>query len=144
LAKEASLAVDGKFSVAGGSVMVSPMLTTIADTTLMLEGSTELASGNVKLLASVVKAPAITSLLQDSRPGIAIPIGGTIRQPQLGVFSLKGELAEASLKNVNEGINAQITRMRAKETQRLMQKSENQVKEILRPLQGPATAPTGK
>jgi hypothetical protein len=143
-AKEAALAIEGKFSVAGGSVMVSPMLTTIADSSLMLEGSTELASGNVKLLASVVKVPAITSLLQDSRPGIGIPIGGTIRQPQLGVFGLKGELAEASVKSLNEGINTQITRMRAKETQRLMQKSENQVKEILRPLQGPATAPTSK
>jgi hypothetical protein len=143
--KEVALSVDGKFSVAGGQVVLAPpMVTTVHDTTLMLEGSTELDSGNLKLLAAIGSAPAITSRLQNSRPGVAIPIGGTIRQPQLGVFNLKGELADVSLKNLNDGINEQITRMRAKETQRMMQKSENQVKEILRPLQAPVTMPVGK
>jgi hypothetical protein len=143
--KEVMLTVDGKFAVAGGQVvMAGPMVTSVHDTTLMLEGSTDLDSGSLKLLAALGNAPAITSRLQNSRPGVAIPIGGTIRQPQLGVFGLKGELADASLKSLNDGINEQITRMRAKETQRMMQKSENQVKEILRPLQAPVTMPAGK
>ena len=54
---------------------------------------------------------------------------------------MKGEIADASVKSLNDAINEQITRMRAKETQRMMQKSENTVKEILRPLQPPATGP---
>ncbi len=95
--KEVVLGVDGRFSIAGGQVvMTAPMLTSVHDTTLMLEGSTELETGNVKLLAALGNAPAITSRLQNSRPGVAIPIGGTIRQPQLGVFNLKGELPDAS------------------------------------------------
>jgi hypothetical protein len=143
--KEVTLSVDGKFGVAGGQVvMTSPMVTTVYDTTLMVEGSTEIDSGNLKLLAGLGNAPAITSRLQNSRPAVAVPIGGTIHQPQLGVFGLKGELTDASLKSLNDGINEQITRMRAKETQRMMQKSENQVKDILRPLQAPTTTPAGK
>ena len=52
-------------------------------------------------------------------------------------MNLKGDLPNASLKLVNDRVNEQITRMRAKETQRLLQKSQNAVQEILRPLQEP-------
>jgi hypothetical protein len=140
--REVKMSVDGAFSVAEGHVTTTrPMITTIHDTTLLLEGSSELEAGTLNLLATLGNAPSITSRLQTSRPGVGVPIEGTIRQPKMGVFALKGEIADASIKSLNEGINEQISRMRAKETQRMMQKSENQVKEILRPLQPPATGP---
>jgi hypothetical protein len=138
--KEVKMSADGAFTIAGGQVVTTrPMITTIHDTTLFIEGSSDLDAGKLNLLATLGNAPSITSRLQTSRPGVGIPIEGTIRQPKLGVFALKGEIADASIQSLNDGINEQITRMRAKETQRMMQKSENQVKEILRPLQPPAT-----
>lgn len=138
--KEVRMSADGAFSVAEGHVTTArPTITTIHDTTLFIEGSSELEAGTLNLLATLGNAPSITSRLQTSRPGVGVPIEGTIRQPKMGVFGLKGEIADASIKSLNDGINEQISRMRARETQRMMQKSENQVKEILRPLQPPAT-----
>jgi hypothetical protein len=43
---------------------------------------------------------------------------------------------------LDERIRKQAAQMRARENQRLMQKSQQEVQEILRPLQGPATMPT--
>jgi hypothetical protein len=141
--KTVRLEMDGNFVAGNGAVAVSAMRSNLSGTTLVLDGSTELESGNLKLLATVENSPGISSRLQGAVPAtpLAIPIGGTIREPHVGVFALKGELSDASLKNLNDGINEQITRMRAKDTQRLMQKSQNTVQEILRPLQPPATAP---
>jgi hypothetical protein len=136
---EIPLQVDGAFSVAGGRVLVSPMRTTVGETVLSLEGSTEIDSGAIQMSATLARSPAIASILQVSKPSLSIPIGGTIRAPQMSVFNVKGDLPDASYKTLNEAINDQITRMRAKETQRLMQKSQNQVEEILRPLQPPPT-----
>lgn len=141
--KEVALGVDGGFTVAGGVVTVGTMQTVVRDTTAAIEGTTELESGAITMTASLMNAPAITSHFQgaDSAARIGIAIGGTVRQPQLDVLNLKGELSQASLASVNDQINRQVTRMRARESQRLMQKSQNEVEEILRPLRGPATIP---
>jgi len=125
------------------------MLTALGNSGLMLEGSTTLEGGAIDLTARIGSSGSLGSLLQaPPRTGAyAIPIGGTIRQPTLGVFNVKGDIGPAVAAAVNDRINQQITRMRAKETQRLMQKSENEVREILRPLQAPpqpATTPTEK
>jgi hypothetical protein len=139
--QEVPLQIDGAFSLAGGQVIVSPMRTTVGETVLSLEGATDIDSGVIKMAASLAKSPAISSILQISKPSLSIPIGGTIHQPQVSVFNVKGDLTDTALRTLNEAINEQITRMRAKETQRMMQKSQNQVEEILRPLQPPATEP---
>jgi hypothetical protein len=136
---EMPLQVDGAFSAANGRIIVSPMRTSVGETVLSLEGSTELASGAITMSATLARSPAITSVLKISKPSLSVPIGGTIHDPQMSVFNVKGDLTDASYKTLNEQINDQITRMRAKETQRLMQKSQNQVEEILRPLQPPTT-----
>jgi len=145
--KETTLEADGQYSVADGKVSVSPMLTALGNSGLMLEGSTTLEGGAIDLTARIGSSGSLGSLLQaPPRTGAyAIPIGGTIRQPTLGVFNVKGDIGPAVAAAVNDRINQQITRMRAKETQRLMQKSENEVREILRPLQAPpqpATTPS--
>jgi len=139
--QDVPLQIDGAFSLAGGQVIDSPMRTTVGETVLSLEGATDIDSGAIKMAATLAKSPAITSILQNSKPSLSIPIAGTIHQPQVSVFNVKGDLTDAALKTLNDSINDQITRMRAKETQRLMQKSQNQVQEILRPLQPPATEP---
>jgi hypothetical protein len=90
----------------------------------------------------VTRSPAISSLMQGTATPFAIPIGGTIRQPMLGVLNLGGGgLPEASVAALNERVAKQVAQMRARENQRLMQKSQQEVQEILRPLQGPATMP---
>jgi hypothetical protein len=153
LEKDVQFQADGRFTAAAGEVAVSPMKTTVGDTTLALDGSTELETGNLKLMATVVTAPKIfgrlqnpaaTSVEKNAAPTMAIPITGTIRQPQLGVFNLKGDLPDVAQKSLNADVNEQITRMRTKETQRLMQKSQNQVQEILRPLKEPVTKPAAQ
>jgi hypothetical protein len=137
--KEMPLQVDGAFSAANGRIIVSPMRTAVGETVLSLEGSTQIESGAIQMSATLAKSPEVASILQTSKPSLSIPIAGTIQKPEMSVFNVKGDLTDASYKTLNDAINDQITRMRAKETQRLMQKSENQVEEILRPLQPPTT-----
>jgi len=137
--------VDGPFSIADGSLKVSGMRTVVGDTTSMIEGAIDLDSGAISMIANLASAPRITSHFQGKDLGarIGIAIGGTILHSQMDVLNLKGELTEASVASLNEEINQQITRMRAKESLRMMQKSQNEVEEILRPLRGPATLPAG-
>jgi hypothetical protein len=111
----------------------------VGETVLSLEGTTEIESGAIQMAATLASSPAITSILKVSKPSLSIPIAGTVQKPEMSVFNVKGDLTDASYKTLNESVNDQITRMRAKETQRLMQKSQNQVEEILRPLQPPTT-----
>ena len=136
---EMPLQVDGAFSASNGRIVVSPMRTTVGETVLSLEGTTEIESGAIQMAATLASSPAITSILKVSKPSLSIPIAGTVQKPEMSVFNVKGDLTDASYKTLNDAINDQITRMRAKETQRLMQKSQNQVEEILRPLQPPTT-----
>jgi hypothetical protein len=145
LEKSVKFEVEGGFSFAEGAMRASAMRTTIGDTTSMITGATDLESGVIDMVATMLSAPTITSRLQgkDAAGRIGIAIGGTVRQPVLDVMNLKGELSSESVASLTEGINDQITRMRAKESQRLMQKSQNEVDEILRPLRGPATLPAG-
>ena len=119
------------------------MRTAIRDITTLIDGTTDLDSGIINMTARIVAAPIITSRLQgkDSSAQIAIPIGGTVLQPKLDVQNLKPDLTPPSLASLNNVYNLQITRMKAREARRLMQKSQNEVEDILRPLRGPATLP---
>jgi hypothetical protein len=138
--KEVVLDAAGPFEMSGGSVTVGPMETTVRGTTMMVSGVAELEGGTLREAAAVTRSPEITSVTQ-ATPGrmVMIPIGGTVQKPQLGVSAVLTELPMFS-----ERVNGQVSRMRAKEMQRLMQKSQNQVQDLLRPLQGPATMPAGK
>src|SRR5207248_3948412 len=90
--KTVRLEMDGNFVVGNGEVVLSGMRSNLSGTILVLDGSAELESGNLKLLAGMESSPGITSRLQGAPAGpLAIPIGGTIREPRLGVFALKGE-----------------------------------------------------
>jgi hypothetical protein len=142
--KTVPLDVEGPFSITDGLFTTQVMSTKVRDTSMMLDGTIDLDDGTIKMIATLNSAPSITSHFQtDPAAHVGIPIGGTIRQPLLDVLNLKGELSNASVTSLNDEINRQITRMRAKESQRLMLKSQNQVEEILRPLRGPSTQPTG-
>jgi hypothetical protein len=137
------LDVDGPFAIAQGVVTHGPTATTVGDTTLMIQGTTELDGDAIKATASVVRSPSITSRMQSSGPvNLAMPLGGTIRKPQLGVSQMRGDLPEAPAKALAQRMAEQVVRMRAKETQRQMEKSQNQVQDILRPLQPPPGTPT--
>jgi hypothetical protein len=139
-----AMTVEGPFAVAEGKVVVSGMQTTVRGTTLRVEGATALETGAIAQSAVVEKSAEIAgvggSAAAEGGGGMAIAIGGTIVRPELGVLSVRGPaLAEASRAAMNERIAAQVGRMRSQETKRLMQKSQAQVDEILRPLQPPAT-----
>jgi hypothetical protein len=139
--KTVTMSLDGSFSVTGGEVIVSPVRTTVGDTQLLVEGTVDLESGELTQTATLAKSPSVTSSAQNGAAALAMPVGGTVRQPVLGVLNLKTDMPDASLKALNERVNQQITRMRARETQLLMLKSQNKVQEMLRPLQPPTTMP---
>jgi hypothetical protein len=134
---------EGHFSLADGIMSAAAMRTVIRDITTTIDGTTDLDSGVISMTAKVVTAPTITSHLQgkDALAQIAIPISGTVLQPKMEVQNLKPDLTPSSLASLNDTYNQQITRMKAREAQRLMQKSQNEVEDILRPLRGPATLP---
>jgi hypothetical protein len=135
------LDVDGPFAIARGVVTHGPTATTVGETTLMIEGTTEFEGEAIQASAAVVRSPGITSLVKAGPASkIVIPLGGTIRKPQLGVSQLSGVSGDA-MTAVRERLAAQTVRMRAKETERAMEKSHKQVEDILRPLQPPPGTP---
>jgi hypothetical protein len=132
------LDVDGPFAIAGGVVAHGPTATTVGDTTLSVQGTTELEGDALKASAALVKSPSITSLIKAGpSSAVTLPLGGTIRKPQLGVSQMRGVSGDEATKAVAERIEQQTVRMRAKETARAMEKSHRQVEDILRPLQPP-------
>jgi hypothetical protein len=141
--KTVSMSAEGEFNAYEGRLTVSPMTATLRDTTLVIQGAAELDSGAIDQTATLATAPAITSLTQSlpAATQMAISIGGTIRQPVLGVLNLAGSFPEPARSAINDRIAQQTAQMRASENRRLMQKSQQEVQEILRPLQGPATMP---
>jgi hypothetical protein len=139
-----TLDVDGPFSIAQGVVTDGPTATTVGETTLMIQGTTQFAGDAISATAALVRSPSITSLIQSGPSGITIPLTGTVRAPQLGIAQLKGNLSDQAAKAVAERVAQQTERMRAKEAQRQMQKSQRQVEEILRPLEPAPGASPGK
>lgn len=140
--KSVTMSAEGEFNVYEGRLTVAPMTTTVRDTTLLIQGTTELDDGAIDQTVTLASAPTVTSLTQSAATPIAIPISGTIRQPVLGVLNVAGALPEPGRSALNDRIAQQTAQMRSKENQRLMQKSQQEVQEILRPLQGPATMPS--
>jgi hypothetical protein len=131
------LSAQGEFAATGGRLTLSNVTTSVRDTTMRLDGTVELDSGTIKQTATLVKVPTITSVTQGAAgAGFVIPIGGTIRQPVLGVLNVA-----AGLPALADRVAQRVAVMRAADNQRLMQKSQQEVQEILRPLQGPATMP---
>jgi hypothetical protein len=139
--KAVPLDVDGPFAIGKGVVTHGPTATTVGDTTLTIKGTTSLDGDALDATAALVRSPSITSAIQSGPSGITIPLGGTIRNPQLGVSRLKGALSDEAAKALADRIEAQTVRMRAKETERQMQKSHREVEDILRPLQPPPGSP---
>jgi hypothetical protein len=138
--KAVPLDVDGPFAIAQGVVQHGPTATTVGETTLMIQGTTQLVGDALTATAALVRSPGITSRIKSGPSGITIPVAGTIRRPQLGVWQLTGNLSEASAKALRDGVAQQQVRMRARETERQMQKSQRQVQDILRPLEPPPGA----
>lgn len=133
--KAVTLDVDGPFSIGQGVVNYGPTATTVGETTLMLQGTTEFAGDAINAKAALVGSPSITSLIQSGPSGITMPLTGTVRKPQLGIAQLRGNLSDEASKAVAERVAQQTVRMRARETQRQMEKSQRQVQDILRPLE---------
>jgi hypothetical protein len=136
------LDASGPFSITGGEIAIGPMATSVRDFAFVLEGTVDAETGTLNLTASPTNGSLAAKIPAMESAAVAIPIAGTVRQPQLGVLSMKGSLSDSAVKAVAVQVNEQITRMKSKETQRLLQKSQMQVDEILRPLQGPTTATT--
>jgi hypothetical protein len=140
--KTVTLDVDGPFAIAQGVASHGPTATTVGDTTLTIGGATDLLSGAITSTASLVRSASISSRLQTSGPmNLAMPLTGTIRKPQLGVSQVKGDAPGPWVQALAARVGEQTVRMRAKETQRQMEKSQNQVQDILRPLQPPPGTP---
>jgi hypothetical protein len=133
--KSVTLDVDGPFSIGQGVVSDGPTATTVGETTLMIQGTTEFAGDAINATAALVRSPGITSVIQSGPSGITIPLTGTVRKPQLGISQLKGNLSDEAAKAVADRVEQQTLRMRAKETQRQREKSQRQVEDILRPLE---------
>jgi hypothetical protein len=142
-ATSVTLSANGPFVVDEGKVSIEKMQTSIGKFSATLSGATELDSGKIAMSVKQVSSPSNERSVDAVLSQVEIPITGTIRKPQVGVLNVKGNLSADASKILNDTINQQITRMRARETQRLMQKSRNEVQEILRPLQPPPDS-TGK
>jgi len=129
------LDVDGPFAIGQGAVSYGPTATTVGETTLMVQGTTEFAGDTIGATATLVGSPSITSLIQSGPSGITMPLTGTVRKPQLGIAQLKGNLSDEAGRALADRVAQQTVRMRAKETQRQREKSQRQVEDILRPLE---------
>jgi hypothetical protein len=142
--KSVTLDVDGPFSVGQGVVSYGPTATTVGETTLMVQGTTEFAGDAINATATLVGSPSVTSLIQSGPSGITMPLTGTVRKPQLGIAQLKGNLSDEAGKAIADRVAQQTVRMRARETQRQREKSQKQVEDILRPLEPVPGAGPGK
>lgn len=145
LEKSVVFDVAGQYSIADGRLTAAATPMHIGDTSSIVEGSTDLQSGAISMMATLISAPAISSHFQgkETASQVAISIGGTVQQPQLDMLNLKGDLSQPSLASLNDEINRQTARMQSKEAQKKMQKSQNEVDELLRPLRAPSTQPAG-
>jgi hypothetical protein len=142
--KSVAFETQGRYAIADGIMTIGPAPMRIGDTTSTIEGTSDLASGAINMTVKPSSAPAITSHFQgkDVATSIGIVIAGTVNQPLLDVQNLKGDLSQASLASLNDEVNRQVARMQSKSAQRRMQKSQNEVDELLRPLRAPATQPS--
>lgn len=143
LDKNVSFEVAGQYSIADGKLTAAATPMHIGDASAIVEGSTDLQSGVISMTAKLITAPAISSHFQgkETAAQMAIAIGGTVQQPQLDLINFKGDLSRASIASLNDEMNKQIARMQSREAQKQMQKSQNEVDELLRPLRAPSTQP---
>jgi hypothetical protein len=136
---------EAAFNVAGGTVKVDSMPVSVGPIAMTMSGTTDLVSDAVEMKVAIALSPA-TAIA----PGVTIPplvgalaqakavfaIGGTVDRPQLMLGRPAGNLDAGTLKMLSDQINAQVVKLRAKEAQRQMQKSQKEMDEILKPLRG--------
>jgi hypothetical protein len=134
-----SLQAEGRFTVADGALHVEAMRSTVGPVTLVIGGRTDLTSGEIDMTARL--APGSTgggsSLLASlAAARVTLPLGGTVRQPKLEVQAPRGALTAELAKMLTSQVDEQIARLRAKEAQRQMNRSQQEIDDMLKPLRG--------
>lgn len=137
-----TLEAQGKFTFADGVATIPPMTTKVSRVTMTLEGTSDLETGELRMKATFVPGPALLkSVPALGEAQFTAPVTGTVRQPQIKLTEVRGNLAEIAMKQLREQVQAQIAKMKSKESQRMMERSQDMVRQFLEPLKGPATAP---
>ncbi len=135
--KTVELNAQGPFSISDGQVAIQPVTTSVGGIGMSLEGITDLETGAVTATATFTPSAGLTSAIPAlAGSSFAVPLTGDGKLVQLALLAPRGSLTDAAIKAMSEQINHQVSRMKSRETQRLMNKGQQEVQSILRPLQG--------
>ncbi|HSI35521.1 MAG TPA: hypothetical protein VK986_18210 [Tepidisphaeraceae bacterium] len=127
------MAAEGPFTIADGKVAAATK-TTVGTVTMAIEGTADLETTTIAETAQVnVPAAAGPGLAGAS---FAVPVTGELAAVQIGLLAPRGQLDNATVKALGDRVNQQVSRMREKETQRLMNKAQAEVQSVVRPFQG--------
>jgi hypothetical protein len=124
---------EGPFTIADGKVAAATA-TAVDGVSMVVEGTTELETGNLLQTATITVPAAGGPALAGT--SFAVPLTGDVKSAQLGLLAPRGKLKDATVKALGERVNEQVSRMREKETQRLMNKAQAEVQSVVRPFQG--------
>jgi hypothetical protein len=131
---------EGRFTAGEGDLKVEGMRTAIGPVTLVIGGKTDLASGAVEMTAKVAthSGDGAAKRLLDGLAGaqLSLPITGTVWTPRLAVQNPRGALSAEVAKLLSGQVDEQIAKLRAKEAQRQMAKSQQEIDDMLKPLRG--------
>lgn len=132
---------EGPFTISEGKVAAATA-TAVDGVSMMVEGTTDLETGGLLQTATITVPPAGGPALAGN--SFAVALTGDIRTAQLGLLAPRGNLKDATVKALGERVNSQVSRMREKETLRLMNKAQAEVQAVVRPFQGMERASEGK
>ncbi|HYE21737.1 MAG TPA: hypothetical protein VEA69_25075 [Tepidisphaeraceae bacterium] len=131
--KTSTLSAEGPFSVSDGKVAAATK-TTVGTVTMAIEGTADLETTAIAETAQVSVPPAAGPGLAGA--SFAVPLTGELAAVQIGLLAPRGQLDNATVKALGDRVNQQVSRMREKETQRLMNKAQAEVQSVMRPFQG--------
>jgi len=132
---------EGSFTVYDGKA-ASTTATSVDGVSMAVEGTTDLETGGLQHTATITIPPSAGPALAGSV--FAVPLTGDMRTAQLSLLAPRGNLKDATIKALGERVNEQVSRMREKETLRLMNKAQAEVQAVVRPFQGMEKAQEGK
>jgi hypothetical protein len=138
------LNADQRFTIADGEVKLEPAPTRLGSMNLVLAGITDLDTGGIDGTVRVAPgsspgpgagaaAASLVSSLAQANATFAIK--GTVGRPQLMLGS-PGNLPDAIVKALSDQVSDHVNKLRAKEAQRQMQKSQQDIDNMLKPLKG--------
>jgi hypothetical protein len=135
---------DGRFTIADGDVKSDGTGASVGPMKLVMAGRTDLDNGAVEMRARVSagsapgpggSASAASLVGELAKAGAVFAIKGTVWQPQL-VIGSPGNVPDATARMLSEQVFEQMNKLRAKEAQRQMLKSQQEIDQLLKPLRG--------